>query len=178
MKTRTRRPKPLRPGMPESRVMMGVVQAARFFDVELDRQNTGAMKNESGRLVRFGVKGNSDLTGMTGPTWGRLAGLKVDVECKKEHWKPPRPPKPGRLPGKLRLRWEAQLDRLRRTNANGGFGFWTDDPEHAFEVFRLLKEGGHRIEIGEDEEVWLVPISRAPKGAPGRTEITLDEVEG
>ena len=152
------RPKPLKPGMPESRVLVGVMQACAFYDVEIARQNTGAMRNAQGRLVRFGIKGNSDLTGMTGRSWGERAGLKIDIEVKKEGWKPPRPPKPGKLPGKLRLRWEAQLARLRATNANGGIGFWTDDPAHAFEVLRLLKSGECvAVEIGEDELCWLVP---------------------
>jgi len=153
MKTATK------PGMSEAAVLAEIKQKAGIlFDVELDRQNTGGAYNASGQYVSYGKAGNSDLTGMTGPSWGRLAGLKLDIECKAEFWRPPRPPRAGRLPGKLRKRWEAQLHRIRTTNANGGFGFWTDHSSHCFEVLKLLKTGGYRIVIDRHEEVSLVPI--------------------
>lgn len=159
---RRRAPKVATPGRTEAQVMAGVIDACRLMDVDIERQNTGGMCNAKGRYVAFGRAGNSDLTGMTGRSWGRLAGRKVDVELKKEFFRPPPKPKPGKLPTDHRARWERQLERLRKTNNLGGFGFWSDDPEHALEVLRLLK-AGYAIDIGDDEHVTLVP----PQGERG-----------
>lgn len=41
------------------------------------RNNTGALKDEQGRLVKFGLKGSSDIIGVHSPS-GRI----VCVECK------------------------------------------------------------------------------------------------
>lgn len=156
---RRRKPKVATPGRTEAQVMAAVHQACWLMGAEVDRQNTGGMTNASGRYVAFGVAGNSDLCGMTNQSWGPLAGRVVMVECKREFFRPPRPPKPGKPKSDHRARWERQLERLRRTNANGGFGFWTDDLEHCLEVLRLLK-AGYTIDIGDDEHVWLTPPRR------------------
>jgi|GEM_PF-2255023 len=131
--------------LPESTVLSAVADVCRLLGVEIERQNTGGRTNDRGQYVPFGRPGNSDLTGMTGPAWGERKGLKVDIECKREGFEP------RRCYGKARERWEKQLDRLRRTNANGGFGFWADSPEHAMEVLRLLKTG-YRVRIDDDED--------------------------
>lgn len=147
------RRKPLKVGMPESRVLKGVIEACAFWDVKVDRQNTGGAYNSQGRYVAYGVAGNSDLTGRTKASWGPLAGRVVNIECKREHYDP------RRVYGKGRERWLKQLAVLRETNADGGYGFWTDDPQHAFEVLRLLREG-YRVEIGDDEHVYLIKPSK------------------
>ncbi|MDG3003264.1 hypothetical protein [Paludisphaera mucosa] len=154
------RSKTLKPGMPESRVLMGSLQACRFWCIDVKRQNTGGMMNDKGRYVAFGVKGDSDIAGTTEAVWGPLRGRTVHIECKREGWKPPRPPKSGKVAGPARLRWEAQVARLRKTNANGGYGFWSDDPEYTFRVLELLRRGC-TIEIGDDDHCVVV----MPNGA-------------
>jgi len=157
VKTRPRAKK-LKPGMPESRVVMGTMQAAALWFVELNRQNTGGFVNENGQYVAFGKRGNSDTTGMTTRAWGDWAGRKVDIECKREFWMPPKPPKPGKRPSKSRLKWERQLNRLKTTNANGGFGFWVDCPAQAAETLRMLfQREAVGIEFRDDDEYELIP---------------------
>lgn len=41
------------------------------------RQNTGAMRDASGRMVKFGVPGQADISGIIAPHGGRL-----EIECK------------------------------------------------------------------------------------------------
>lgn len=158
-----RKPKVATLGRTESQVMAGVIDACRLMDVDVERQNTGGMANARGQYIAFGRRGNSDLAGMTGRSWGAAAGRVVHIETKREFFRPPRPPRPGKLPSDHRDRWERQLARLRRTNSNGGYGFWTDDPEHCFEVLRLLR-AGYTVEIGDDELVWLWPPEQRERG--------------
>lgn len=82
---------------------------------------------------------------------------------KKEGFKPPRKPRPGKPASEHRARWERQLARLREVNANHGYGFWADDAEYAGKVIERLRQG-YTIEIDEDEDVVLVPPKTKTKG--------------
>lgn len=164
----TRRPALL---LPEAAVQRAVLATAPLFDVTLRRQNTGAARNPSGRLVRYGSPGASDLIGFAGPSWGAKAGVAIAVEVKREGWKPPGPK------AKARGRWERQLARLREVNAAGGFGFWTDHPEHFEGVMEALRTGRYRVELDGDDVVLaeLGPVA-FDRGDATRAEITLEDI--
>jgi len=151
--------------LPEAAVQKAVLALAPLFDVTLRRQNTGAFPDRTGRLVRLGEPGASDLIGFTGPSWGPMAGRVLAVEVKREGWKPPGPK------AKARPHWERQLSRLREVNAAGGFGFWTDHPANFEKVVKTLRTGLYRVEFGAGDEV--VPVELAP-ATP--TEITLEDL--
>lgn len=155
--------------LPEAAVQKAVLSLAPLFDVTLRRQNTGAFTDRTGRLVRLGEPGASDLIGFTGPSWGPMAGRVLAVEVKREKWKRPGPK------AKARPHWERQLDRLREVNAAGGFGFWTDHPEHFQGAMEALRTGRYRIEFDADERTELGPAACA-RGPATRTEITLEEL--
>lgn len=135
--------------LPEAAVQKAVMALAPLFDVTLRRQNTGAAPNPSGRWVKYGEPGASDLIGFAGPSWGAKAGATIAVEVKKEGWKPPGPN------AKARGRWERQLSRLREVNAAGGFGFWTDHPDHFRDVMEALRTGRWRVAFDARGEMWL-----------------------
>jgi hypothetical protein len=135
--------------LPESAVLKGVLALAPLFDVTLRRQNTGAMPNPAGRLVRFGEPGASDLIGFAGPSWGAKAGVVLAVEVKREGWSPPSPK------AKARRRWERQLARLREVNEAGGFGFWVDHPANFEKVVKSLRTGRCRVAFGAQGEMEL-----------------------
>lgn len=155
--------------MPESAVQRAVLATAPLFDATLYRQNTGAARNPSGRLVRYGSPGASDLIGFAGPSWGAKAGVVVAIEVKREGWKPPGPK------AKARPHWERQLDRLREVNAAGGYGFWTDHPEHFRGIMEVLRSGLYRVEFDRDEETELGPVAFG-RGDATRAEITLEDM--
>ena len=138
--------------LPEAAVQKAVLALAPLFDATLRRQNTGAFPDRTGRLVRLGEPGASDLIGFVGPTWGAMAGRVLAVEVKRERWKPPGPR------AKARPHWERQLARLREVNAAGGFGFWTDHPAHFEKAIKTLRTGLYRIEFDAGEETELVPL--------------------
>lgn len=117
--------------------MAQVIAAARILGLDLDRQNTGGLTDSRGQYVPFGRPGNSDLTGMLPD------GRKLDVEVKREGWIP------AKASGKDAARWARQLDRLQRTNAQGGVGFWTDDSAHFLLVMRLVLDGARVVETGD-----------------------------
>jgi hypothetical protein len=140
----TARPKPVKTGRTEAQVLGQVIEAARVLGIDLSRQNTGAGTNPAGKTVRFGTPGNSDLTGMLPD------GRKLDVEVKREHFDP------SRLRGKKREHFERQLARLRRTNDQGGVGFWIDDAVEFVSVVRWCLGGG-RVEEPGYSNLILVP---------------------
>lgn len=122
---RTKRPKA---GAPESQVMAAVVEAARMFGVALDRHNTGAGLNPSGRMVRFGTPGDTDL-------WGILpSGRALYVEVKAGGFDP------AKLRGKKREHFENQLDRMEELNRRGAVAFWTGDATEVVWVLRILRD--------------------------------------
>jgi len=140
--------------LPEAAVQKSILALAPLFDVTLRRQNTGVFRDRTGRPVRFGEPGASDLIGFTGPSWGPLAGRVLAVEVKWEGWKPPG------LKAKARARWERQLARLREVNAAGGFGFWVDHPDHFEKIVKTLRTGLYRIGFDAGEETELAWIER------------------
>ena len=142
---RPTRAKPRKTGRTERQVLAQVIEAARMLGVDLDRQNTGAAVNPKGRLVMFGKAGNSDLTGMVPD------GRKLDVEVKEEGWDP------AKARGKTAERWERQLARLQRTNAQGGVGFWTDDVGHFLAVMRQVLAGARVVERGDVRGPEVIP---------------------
>lgn len=89
--------------MSESEIQQNVQIQAMNWGCHLMRNNSGALKDQSGRVVRFGL-GNiskkhndkiksSDLIGLTVVTItpemvGRKVAVFTAVECKEESWKP------------------------------------------------------------------------------------------
>jgi hypothetical protein len=152
----TRRLKTLKPGRTEAQVLAAVLDALHIFVVDADRQNTGAAVNPSGRLVMFGRPGNADVSGMIPAGWGAASGKKLDIEVKRERFRP------ERLRGAKREHFERQLARLRQTNENGGYGFWCTDAAqviHALERIRV----GWRIAFDGDYPV----LTDEPPGTEG-----------
>lgn len=125
----------------ETQVLQQVLDALLAFGVDIDRQNTAGFYNPAGQFVRCGKPGNADLTGMlvSGPGRGR----KVDCEVKRPGFNP------MKLRGKAREHFDRQLERLRRTNANGGYGFWVTDAEQALRTLERINQGW-RVEIDDD----------------------------
>jgi hypothetical protein len=52
----------------------------RFPQVRVWRQNSGALRDTTGRVVRYGIVGGGDLSGIIGP-----AGTRLEVEVKAGH---------------------------------------------------------------------------------------------
>lgn len=50
-----------------------------FPNVRCWRNNTGALKDETGRLIRFGLPGSTDISGIIAPS-----GRRLEIECKTE----------------------------------------------------------------------------------------------
>lgn len=46
------------------------------------RQNVGAMRDHRGRLVRFGLPGQADISGLVLQPSGR--GVRLEIECKSD----------------------------------------------------------------------------------------------
>lgn len=141
MKTRT---KPLVPGRTEAQVLAQVLDALRTFGIDAGRQNTGAGVNPRGQTIRFGTPGNSDISGMLPD------GRKLDIEVKREGFDP------SKLRGEKREHFERQLSRLRKTNEQGGVGFWVDDAKELAEVILPeLVAGGRVVESKEGRLIIL-----------------------
>lgn len=111
-------------------------QVFAMFAIDCDRQNTGGMTNASGQYVQFGTPGNADFSGML------RDGRKLDVEVKRSDFHP------RRVRGKDRLRFLRQLERLRRTNAQGGVGLWVRDGAELAAALQMIVHGA-RVEIDD-----------------------------
>jgi hypothetical protein len=61
----------------ESDVISAVMQYLSINRIPIWRQNTGALKNEHGYYIRFGIKGSADITGIDPKT-----GRRIEIECK------------------------------------------------------------------------------------------------
>jgi hypothetical protein len=135
----TRR-KPLKTTRTEHEVLAQVLQASAMLGLDLSRQNVGAGVNPSGKIVRFGKPGDSDLNGQIdrGPNAGRV----LMVEVKREGFDP------DKARGEERERFERQLARLRRTNAQGGIAFWCDDSLDFIMIMRHVLAGARVDEPG------------------------------
>jgi hypothetical protein len=122
--------KPLKTGRTEAQVLAQILEAASMLGLDLDRRNTGAGVNPSGKMVRFGKPGDSDLNG-TLPD-----GRTLHVECKHECFEP------TKLRGEKREHFERQLTRLQKTNALGGVGFFCDRSDVFLRVMQIVLRGG------------------------------------
>jgi hypothetical protein len=132
--------KPLKAGRTEAQVLAQILEAASMLGLDLSRQNTGAGINPSGKMVRFGKPGDSDLSGQIDR--GPNAGRRIDVEIKREGFDP------AKARGEERARFEKQLARLRRTNEQGGIGFFCDNSEVFIRVMQIVLRGGWVEERG------------------------------
>jgi len=65
------------PGVRESEVVNAVLQFLFIHKIPAWRQNSGALKNEKGHLVRFGRKDSADITWIDPKT-----GRRIEIECK------------------------------------------------------------------------------------------------
>jgi hypothetical protein len=140
-------PAPRKPGRTEAEVQAQVVEAFRMLGIELKRRNVGAMTNPQGRTVRFADPGDADLYGILAD------GRHVDLEVKREGFDP------RTVRGKDRERFQRQLDRLKRTNAQGGVGTWLCDSAQVFHLMSRLAEGW-RVEFDADGFPWLTDEPR------------------
>jgi hypothetical protein len=154
-----RRLKKPRTGRTEAQVLAAVLDALRTYGIEPCRTNTGAAVNPRGRLVMFGRKGDADIQTQIPAGWGSASGRKLDIEVKRERFDP------RRLRGKAREHFDRQLDRLRRTNANGGFGFWVRDAAEVIRVLERIREGW-RVELEGDYPILTNEPASHP-AAPG-----------
>lgn len=116
---------------PEREVLRQVLEVLAIHGIDADRQNTGAA-NFGGRCVRFGKKGNADISGMLPD------GRKLDIEVKR----------PGKRPT------PEQFDRLHRTNAGGGVGLWLDDAECFARLLPAILAGAW-VEIDDQGTPWV-----------------------
>jgi hypothetical protein len=122
--------KPIKIGRTEAQVMAQILEAASMLGLDLDRRNTGAGVNPSGKIVRFGKPGDSDLAGVLPD------GRAIMIECKHEAFDP------TKLRGEKKAHFDRQLARLRKTNALGGVGFFCDDSEVFIRVMQIVLRGG------------------------------------
>lgn len=125
MKTRK---KPPNPHPTERQVMAAVLDAARMFGVSLDRSNTGAGVNPSGKTVRFGVVGNPDLDGCLNN------GRSLRVETKAGDFDP------GKLRGAKAAHFARQLARMAELNGRGGVAFWVADVTDFVRAMGILRD--------------------------------------
>jgi hypothetical protein len=61
----------------EADVLNAILQHMAIMKIPCWRNNTGALKNQHGRLVKFGKKGSADITGIDPKT-----GKRIEIECK------------------------------------------------------------------------------------------------
>jgi hypothetical protein len=100
----------------EADVLNAVLQYMAVMKIPAWRNNTGALKNQYGRLVRFGKKDSADITGIDPKT-----GRRIEIECKA----------PGES---LRAGQKEFLDMI---NRNGGIGICVHSVD---ELTEQLKE--------------------------------------
>jgi hypothetical protein len=145
---KTRRPKPLLPGMPESRVLAGTIEGFALFGVEAKRRNVAGFTNPKGRYVACGEPGDSDVYGTFPAHFGPAAGKSFAVETKKGDFNP------IKVRGKERDRFLGQVAKLKAMNDAGGYGWWLVDPASVPRVLQRIKEGW-RIVFDENNIPWL-----------------------
>ena len=96
-------------------------------DARVWRNNTGALRDQDGRLVRFGLPGSADIIGLqrvliTPEMVGRYIGRLIALECKQ----------PGRKPTEKQRKFGAMVEAM------GGLYVVITDPA---EVAAALQEG-------------------------------------
>lgn len=132
------RTKVLKTTRTEKEVSRQVVEAAAMFGVELKRRNVGAFANPKGQMVRCGDPGDGDYYAVLPD------GRHMDCEIKREGFDA------NKLSGKAREHFDAQLSKLRETNARGGIGFLVTDVAEFITVMRIVLRGGWVDETGYD----------------------------
>jgi hypothetical protein len=141
--------KPLKTTASEREVQRAIVQAFALFGIDAERQNTGGFMNPKGQYVKCGEPGDSDLRGELPAHFAPNNGKSWMCECKSESFDP------RKCYGKARERFDRQLDRLRRLNEAGGYGFWSNDAAEVMQILGRIKEGW-LVRIADDDVVELV----------------------
>lgn len=124
----------------ESQVQQEVQIAAMHFGCTLMRNNSGAMVDNTGRLVRYGLGHvspkqeikSSDLIGITKVTItqemiGKTLGVFTALEVKKENWNPDK---------KLDEHEVKQNNFLQWVINNGGIASFVHKVDNLKEIFR------------------------------------------
>jgi len=126
----------------ESDVQQEIQTAARYFNCQLMRNNSGALPDVTGRTVRYGL-GNiskehneriksSDLIGftkilITPDMVGKYVAVFTAAEIKEEEWNENK---------KLDERETAQLNFINWVKANGGFAAFINSVDKLANLFR------------------------------------------
>ncbi len=126
----------------ESTVQQEIQIKARYHDCTLLRNNSGAYKDDTGRVVRYGL-GNvskqhndriksSDLVGITKviitqEMVGKTIGVFTAIECKEECWKSDK---------KLNARETAQQAFINWVKAQGGIASFASSVDKLKEILR------------------------------------------
>jgi hypothetical protein len=100
-------------------VLTGVLQAFALRGVPCWRNNTGAMRNPAGRLVRFGLVGSADVFAVL-PPYGRMCAVETKT--------------PGNRPT------PAQVEFLERVRASGGVAVWVTTPAQVLGILAALAD--------------------------------------
>lgn len=129
----------------EAEVQYDIFMAAPTMGLRLLRNNSGAMVDESGNWVRYGVgKGGSDDIGFYSHTCLRTGDLSggyctvpvfTAVEVKREDWKPPS----DKAMGEDAKRYRKQRDFIAAVKRAGGiacFATCVQDVADAIEAWR------------------------------------------
>jgi hypothetical protein len=151
--------KPYRPGRTEAQTLAAVLDVLRIYGIEPRRTNTGGAVNPRGQLVLFGRKGDADIQTQIPAGWGDASGKTLHIEVKHSRFNP------RRLRGKAREHFDRQLDRLRRTNANGGFGFWVRDAAEVIGALERIRSGW-RVELEGDWPILTNDPASRPAAPP------------
>jgi hypothetical protein len=111
MPTPTRNRQPALPAPSEKDLLKGAKDLISARGVVLLRNNTGALRNAQGRLVRFGRPGSPDLYGAIPASRVLPHGRSLWAEAKR----------PGNRPTPLQAAFLAELQSI------GAAAFWFDD---------------------------------------------------
>lgn len=129
----------------ERAVQAKIDVAAAQREIMLYRNNSGAMRNEYGNMIRFGLGNTSaqinavfksgDLIGWTpvvvGPQhMGRVFAVFTSVEVKSGDWQ-----------YKGTNHEQAQLKWANTVNAHGGIGIFATHPDHVFTAIKDFRNG-------------------------------------
>jgi hypothetical protein len=137
--------KPPKTARTEAEVMAQVLEAAQMLGLELKRRNVGGLTDGTGRYVAFAEPGDADFYAVLPD------GRHLDLELKREGFDP------ARARGEERKRFERQLARLKKTNEQGGIGFWVDDSEEFLTIMRHVLAGARVEEPGHGRPVVYYP---------------------
>lgn len=107
--------------IPESVVVGSCLALLNLLQIPAWRNNTGALKDKNGRMVRYGLKGSADILGIM-PDGRFLA-----IECK-------------RIGGKVR---PEQIDFLKMITSHNGVAMIVHNPD---EMMEALEEAGFKKE--------------------------------